>query len=201
MNVDFIVAKDPDTKACIVERFIRTIKGPLYRYFTHINSFKYHDVLQKFVDAYNKRIHRSIGMAHDDVNEKNILKVWENLQKSRGCQRLIKSKYDEGDHVRLSKLKNVFDKSYKVRWTDEVFKIKKRILRSPTNYRLADLSGEEIDGVFYEPEIQRVQIGKTQIGKKILKVRRKRGSQLYLVKWVGYSDKFNSWIDTSLITS
>ena len=47
-------------KARIVERFNRTLKSKLYRYFTAANTLKYVDILPKLVNQYNRTYHRSI---------------------------------------------------------------------------------------------------------------------------------------------
>lgn len=62
-NIQFFTTRDPTTKAAICERFIRTIKGLIYKYFTYGNSNKYTDVLEKLLYLYNNRSHSSIGMS------------------------------------------------------------------------------------------------------------------------------------------
>ena len=53
-----------------------------------------------------------------------------------------------------------------------------------------DVNGEEIIGTFYEKELQKTD----QKEFRIEKVFKKKGDKLY-VKWKGYDDSFNSWID------
>ena len=53
-----------------------------------------------------------------------------------------------------------------------------------------DLNGEEIIGTFYEKELQKTK----QEEFRIEKVIRRKGDNLY-VKWKGYNNSFNSWID------
>ena len=53
-----------------------------------------------------------------------------------------------------------------------------------------DLSGEEITRRFYEKELQKT----SQKEFRIEKVLKRKGDKLY-VKWKGYDDRFNSWID------
>ena len=71
----------------------------------------------------------------------------------------------------LKKLKNT------VRWT----------------YVIDDLNGEEITGKFYEKELQKTD----QQEFRIEKVIKKKGDKLY-VKWKGYDNSFNSWIDIKI---
>jgi len=68
----------------------------------------------------------------------------------------------------------------------------------PVTYRLKDLADEAIKGKFYELEIQKVVKSDEDYFyvEKILKTRRRGGRIEYLVKWVGYPSKFNSWTDT-----
>ena len=72
-----------DAKASVVERFNRTLKLRMYRYFTAANTLCYEDVLQSLVRGYNATRHRSIGMAPKDVNWKNERAVWKRLYGSR----------------------------------------------------------------------------------------------------------------------
>ena len=59
------------------------------------------------------------------------------------------------DNVRITKKKNLFDKGYTQRWTEEVFKISKILLTIPVTYKITDYNGVEIQGSFYEQELQK----------------------------------------------
>ena len=99
-------------------------------------------------------------------------------------------KFKVGDHVRISKYKNIFAKGYTPNWSEEVFVIKKVKNAVPWTYVINDLNGEEIIGTFYEKELQKTN----QQEFRIEKVIKKKGDKLY-VKWKGYDSLFNSWID------
>ena len=75
-------------------------------------------------------------------------------------------------------------------WSEEIFVIKKIKTTVPWTYVINDLNGEEIIGTFYENELQ----GTDQKEFIIEKVLKKKGDKLY-VKWKGYDNSFNSWID------
>ena len=75
------------------------------------------------------------------------------------------------------------------KWSEEIFIIKKIKNTVPWIYVINDLNGEEIIGTFYENELQ-----KDQKEFRIEKVLTKKGDKLY-VKWKGYDNSFNSWID------
>ena len=95
------------------------------------------------------------------------------------------------DKVRISKKKKTFEKGYTTRWTEEIFTIAEVKRTSSVTYKIADLNcREEITGTFYEPELQKTSQEFFRIEKVI-----KRGKKTSLVKWKGYSDDFNSWVD------
>ena len=57
-------------------------------------------------------------------------------------------------------------------------------------YVISDLNGKEIVGTFYEKKLQKTN----QTEFTIEKVIRRKGDKLY-VKWKGYDNSFNGWID------
>lgn len=144
-----------ETTASIVERFNRTLKGKMWKYFTAKNTLKYVDILQKLVKSYNHSRHRSIGMRPVDVNKDNERVVWQRLYGDESTKS-IKYKFNIGDQVRISKARRTFKKGYLPNWTEEVFTITKRIPRRPPVYKIADYDGEELEGTFYEQELQKV---------------------------------------------
>ena len=100
------------------------------------------------------------------------------------------SKFKLGDHVRISKFKNVFAKGYTANWSEEIFVVKKIKNTVPGTYSINELNDEEIMGSFYEKELQKTD----QKEFRIEKVIKKKGDQFF-VKWKGYDNSFNSWID------
>ena len=99
-------------------------------------------------------------------------------------------KFKFGDHVRISKYKNIFVKGYTPNWSEDVFLIRKIKNTVPWTYVIKDLNGEEITGGFYEKELQKTN--QKEFRKE--KVLKRKGDKLY-VKWKGYDNRFNSWID------
>ena len=98
-------------------------------------------------------------------------------------------KFKVGDHVRISKFKNVFAKVYTPNWREEIFIVKKIKGTVPWTYIINDLNGEEIVGSFYEKELQKTNQKEFRIKKAI----KRKGNKLN-VKWKGYNNSFNSWI-------
>ena len=94
------------------------------------------------------------------------------------------------DHVRISKYKNIFAKGYTPNWSEEVSVVSKIKNTVPWTYVISDLNGEENTGSFYEKELQETNQEKFRIEKEI----KRKGDKLH-VKWKGYDNLFNSWID------
>ena len=99
-------------------------------------------------------------------------------------------KFKIGDHVRISKYKKIFAKEHTPNWSEEVFLITKIKNTVPWTYVINDLNNEGIIGTFYEKELQKTN----QKEFRTEKVIKRKGDKLY-VKWKGYNNSFNSWID------
>ena len=159
----------------------------MFKYFSANNTRKYIDVLDLLVDQYNNTIHSSIKMTPIEAScEVNENKVWRNLYPEFGGKTLT-PKFSIGDNARITKKKKIFDKGYTQRWTEEVFTISNIQLTIPVTYKITDYNGEEIQGSFYEDELQKT----SQNTFRIEKILRRKGDKS-LVKWMGYSDAFNS---------
>ena len=186
-----LYSTENEEKSSIAERWIRTMKEKMFKYFTDNNTNKYIDVLPDLVEDYNNTVHSSTKLTPVEASKKeNELKVWRNLYPDRYKTSRLNPKFSVGDEVRITKKKKVFEKGYTTRWTEEIFTIKEIRETNPITYKLEDLQGEEIKGTFYEPELQKTEQQIYRIEKIIKKEKGKS-----LVKWKGYSDKFNSWVD------
>ena len=91
----------------------------------------------------------------------------------------------------MLEFQNIKTKAYTPNWSQEVFAINKIKNIVPWTYVINDLNGEEITGSFYEKKLQKTEKKK---GFRIAKVLKRKGDRLY-VKWKGYNNSFNSWID------
>ena len=185
-------------KASLAERVQRTIKTRMNKYFSLHNTYKYIDVLDDFSLCYNSTHHTSLNMTPNDVvNGKlpsiRVIKKNNNIRKN-----LLKI----GDYVRVSKMKDKFEKGYEQSWTTEIFKIKDIVDHLPViMYKLVDLKDDVISGRFYREELQRVKYDENKIF-KIEKViskyyDNKKRKKMALVKWRGWPDKFNSPVPLS----
>ena len=190
-------ATGSELKASVIERFNRTIKGHMWRYLTHINSKRYIEILQDLVKSYNNSYHRSIKMRPSEVCAKNEIDVYNNLygEKPVKKQKTV-FKYTVGDLVRISKTRGPFTKGYDENYTHEYFTITKCIARIPPVYKLEDYDGEPIEGSFYEQELQKIVVPSDKNFKVESILQRKgRGKKaMVFVKWLGWPQKFNSWV-------
>ncbi|QKS69576.1 putative integrase [Drosophila-associated adintovirus 2] len=176
-------------KASICERFNRTLKNLMWKMFSYQGNYRWVHKLHQLINKYNNAYHRTIKMKPSEVcrqNEKFILQSVYNQLKI-----FPKHKYFVGDFVRVSKYKGVFAKGYEPNWTTEIFKIIKIKSTYPVTYLLRDYKNEIIKGSFYEEELQRVKNKNAYLVEKIINTKKNK----VFVKWLGFDDSHNSWID------
>ena len=150
---------------------------------TAISKNVYFDVLDDIVDEYDNTYHKTIKMKPIDVRDDSFAEYNEESNEKD-------PKFKVGDHVRISKFKNISTKGYTPNWSEEIFIVKKIKNTVSWTYVISDLNGEEIVGSFYEKELQKTNQKEFRI-KKVIK---RKGNNLY-GKWKGYNNSFNSWID------
>ncbi|XP_065653086.1 uncharacterized protein LOC136080397 [Hydra vulgaris] len=98
----------------------------------------------------------------------------------------VKPKFSIDDRVRITKKKGTFEKGYPPRWNKEAFTVSQVQFTDPQTYKITDDNNEEIQGTFYEQEMQKTDQNIFKIEKVIRKLKNKS-----LVKWYGYPDLFN----------
>ena len=199
-----------ETKANYAERVIQTIKNMMYRYFTHNQTYRYIDVLIDLVFNYNNRSHKSLkNRTPASVGEKEA-KLWKTMYVDIYKPKLLVKKEKEGpskpsayrfklnDFVRVSHLKQPFDRSYQQKWSEEIFIIRNRFRKDGIpKYQLKDWLNEEIKGAWYTVELQKVNKSRDNLWKvdKVMKKRKKGGKKQVYISWMGWPKKFNQWID------
>ena len=130
-------------KSVIAERFIRTLNNKICKYMTAISKYVYINKLDDIVKEYNNKYHTSIKMKPVDVKDNTYIDFKKEINDKN-------PKFKVGDHVRISKYKNIFAKGYMPNWSEEIFVIKKIKNTVPWTYVINDLNGEEITATFYE---------------------------------------------------
>ena len=107
---------DNERKSIVAERFVRTIKNKIYEYVTSISKNVYIDKLDDIVDKYNNTYHRTIKMKPVYVKSSSYINSNKENDKKG-------PKFKVGDHVRISKYKNIFAKGYVPNWLEDVYLI------------------------------------------------------------------------------
>ena len=161
-------------KSVVAERFIRTLENKIFKHMTAIWKNIYFDVLDDIADKYNNTVHRTIKMEPIDVTDDSYVKYNEDFNaKDR--------KLKVGDHVRISKYKNIFDKGCTPNWSEEVFVVSKNKITVPWTYVISDLNGGPITGSFYEKELQKTRQEKFRIEKVINCTSNGKGMIIHLI--------------------
>ena len=124
----------------VAERFISTLENEIYKYMTSVSKIVYIDKLDDIVKEYKNTYHTSIKMKPIDVKDNAYIDFERKVNND--------PKFNVGDHVRISKYKNIFTKGYMPNWSEEIFIIKKIKNTVPWTYVINDLNGEEIIGTF-----------------------------------------------------
>lgn len=198
-EVHFFTTFNTKFKCAIVERFNRTLKAKMYKYFTSRGTKKYIDVLQNLINSYNNSFHRTIKTSPTSVNNENYHAVFRNIygyETPRAYLTSFKSKTNlkEGDLIRRKYELNNMEKSYFPNWTDEIFVVKKPIKGTVRPlFRIETQEGQPISQRVYSEEIQKIKQNFYRID-KIVKPETRNNKSGYIVKWLNYSDKHNSWV-------
>ena len=115
---------------------------------TAISKNVYIEVLDDIVNKYNNTVHKTIKMKPIDVTDDSFAEYNEESNKKD-------PKFKVGDHVRISKYKNIFAKGYVPNWSEEVFIVNEIKSTVPWTYAINDLNGEKVVRTFYEKELQK----------------------------------------------
>ena len=135
-------------QSVVAERSIRTLKTKIYKYKTSMSKNVYIDKLDEVVGEYNNTYHRTTKMKPVDVKDNTCIDFEKEVNDND-------PKFKVGDHVRISKYKNIFAKGYAPNWYEEVFVVGKIKNTVPWTYVINDLNGEEIIGTFYGKEVEK----------------------------------------------
>ena len=150
-----------NTEKCVIaERFNRTIRSWLEKYFDANEHTVWYNILDRLEEKYNSTVHRSIGLPPIKARlAENYTRVLDKLNFPDKRKSTEKAPFKIGDRVRVSSNKDIFEKpTARKNWTEEIFivdSIKKTV---PLTYILKDLHGEIIQGSFYKEELQKTTI-------------------------------------------
>ena len=179
-------------KAVVIERFNRSLRELMMKEFVKNNNTVWYNILPKLIKIYNNRYHSTIKMKPIQVNKNNEKYIKENIYTYNKTSKIPKFKIN--DLVRISlKRRDLFDKpSGNIKWSEELFKIHSINKSNVITYKIKDLNDEIIKGIFYERELLK---SKNTSGVYIIEKIIRKNKNKYLVKWRGYSNDFNSWVN------
>ena len=179
-------------KAVVIERFNRSLRELMMRYFVKNNNTIWYNILPKLIKVYNNRYHSTIKIKSIEVNKNNEKYIKENIYTYNKTSK--NPKFKIGDLVRISlKRRDIFDKpSGNIKWSEELFKIHSINRSNMITYKIKDLNDDIIDDIFYQQELQKTKnTSEVYIIEKIIR----KNKNKYLVKWRNYSSDFNSWVN------
>ena len=108
---------------------------------TAVSKNYYFDVLDNIDNKHNNTVNRIIKIKPIDVTSDSYAECNENSN-------VTEPKFKNGDHVRISKCKNIFAKGYAQNRSEEFFVVSKVKDTVPWTYVITDLNGEKIAGSF-----------------------------------------------------
>lgn len=195
-----MVHPNSEKKAAIVERFNKTLQGLIYRFLTENQTERFHHDLPNLVHTYNNRKHRSLKYmtpfeAEQDVNQARVLAA-HNEHYTKMANKRKKPKYKVGERVLIKSLPtNRFHRGYHQSFRLEQFEIVEVKTNMPIPmYVLKSLDKDDvIAGAFYAEELQPIKGNVYKI--QVLGERTRKGKKQLLVKWVGFDDSHNRWIN------
>ena len=182
-------------KAVVIERFNRTLKNKMFKYFTANGTYKYIDILSSLINEYNNKKHSSTKLSPKSKYFNKQLSEDKKINKKNNNLLPLSYDFKIGDKVRISKFKKKFEKGYTPNWTDEIFTIYAINMTNPVTYLIKDLNNNVIKGSFYKQELQKTT------GQEIFRISKiiKKKNKNAFVSWEGYVPEFNSWIPISSI--
>ena len=171
-------------KAVVIERFNRTLKNKMFKYFTVNGTYKYIDILSSLINEYNNKKHSSTKLSPNELyfDKKNFMKI------NKKNKLPISYDFKIGDKVRISKFKKKIEKGYTPNWTEEIFIIYAINMTNPVTYLIKDLNNNPIKGSFYKQVLQKTT-GQELF--RISKIIKKKNNKAF-VSWEGYGPEFNS---------
>jgi hypothetical protein len=154
-------------------------------------NYKWIDIIQNVITAYNNRIHRTIKMKPIDVTKKHEKHLLQTVFKPAKPSKK-KPKLKVNDIVRVSLLHSCFKKlSIAENWSTKLYRIKKVIYKQPPIFKLENIDGSPHLGTYVEHELMKTKYPEHYLVEKVLK--RKNGKMF--VKFFNFDATNNCWID------
>ena len=194
-----LFTSEGDKKAAVVESFNRTWLNKYHKYTKQKKFRRKQNLLDLVVKNYNLLPHSALQnqtpasitldkaaeIVSQQLDERERLRRKYRLR-DRDRDRDRDKRLRVGDHVRIARERAPFYKAYRGNYTPEIFEIVKIYQRVTTPeidcFKLRDLAGEEIKGVFYKRQLLRVKLPSKPVVEKILKRDKKKKKLLILLR-------------------
>ena len=193
---------NPPNKANYAERGIRTIRNYLFRAMQYKGRKDWEKILANIVKTYNDKTHSMINMSPNEAsNPDNAAEVWFKTKHSNILKGQVPKayKYSINAPVRISYIKNPFQKDFNEKNSTQIYFVSSRYMSNNVRrYRLKTLDNTAIDGSYTEHEIVSAgdddQADREYRIERIVRRRHINGRLHYLIRWLGYGPQYDSWI-------
>ena len=175
-----------------IESLIKTLKTWLMPKYEERGSLRWVELLPDTLEYYNtKHIHKALNMTPYDARDKRKeAGLMERLYGREEEFVEVKPKFKVGDWVRVASSRQAFFKGYEARWSYNAYLIRRVSLGNPVMYYLKESDGTEVEGGFYENELQRTEVPMTVLVQEI----KERRNGKVLVSYRGLPKKYDEWI-------
>ena len=174
-----------DVKGALCERLIRTLRRKIEKHYILSHSTVWHTALDDIISSYNSDVHRILHMAPSDaILARNHDAVYRSQFPTEKDKVPNQPRFLPGEQVRISIHKRLFDKESSSAWSEEVFEVEKTLPSLPPVYKLKDLQGESLTGLFYGQQLQKTEQKKFRID-RVIRRRNHNGIREVLVRWEG----------------
>jgi transposase InsO family protein len=155
-GIELLTSQNDTVKASVAERYNRTLKSRLWKYFSFAKTKHYLKALPYIVKGINHSYHRSIKMRPVDVTEETRDEVYQNLYGEMNREQ-TRFHYELGNLVRIPMKKSGFNKGYEPNFSKELYTICQQLPRNPPMYRVKDSDDRILKRTFYDKELVSVQ--------------------------------------------
>ena len=191
-------SKNKDIKCAVVERFNRTLKMKMFKYFTSKGNRRYINIIGDLINNYNNSYHRTIKMTPNEASFTDREMLLKNIYGNKFFKKIKPLKI--GSKVRKAYDKKPFDKGFYPNWTDQVYEVAKTSSDRVPLYKIEDEKKKIEKPRFYRDQIQDIIVGEYRV-EKIIKRRIYKGKKQCFIKWLNYPNEYNSWVDESEIVT
>ena len=167
-----------EEKSVVVEKFIRNLKNKIYKQISSILKNVHIDEVGDIVNEYNYTYHRTVKIKPADVKDDTYIDFDKEVIGKD-------PKFQFGDHVRILKCKNIFAEGLLPIAHKKFLQSVKLQTQYHGHMLLMILTVKRLLAHFMKKNCK--ETIKKNLGQK-------KGNKLY-VKWKGYNNSLNSWID------